>query len=1177
MSRQDENSALLANKANNQPSYTRNQNGDQDDFKLSKSQLSDLHNPKSVGSFIKLFGEETGNFFKYLKTDRNAGISLPKRTDYRKTTRYKNYGDNSLPERVPKSFLQLVWIAFNDKTMELLSVAAVVSFVLGLYELWVQPPQYDPEGNLIRQVDWIEGVAIMMAVLVVVLVSAANDYQKELQFAKLNKKKEDRKIIAIRNDQEVLISIHHALVGDIISLQTGDVVPADCVMISGKCEADESSMTGESNTIKKLPIANSLKDFKKFNSSHDHLRKKPLDIGDADEDGNRVADCMLISGSRILSGLGRGVITSVGINSVYGQTMTSLNVESESTPLQLHLSQLADNISVYGCVAAIILFLVLFVRYLFYVIPENGRFHDLDPAQKGSKFMNILITSITVIVVAVPEGLPLAVTLALAFATTRMTKDGNLVRVLRSCETMGSATAVCSDKTGTLTENVMSVVRGFLGNFNFDDNKSLPVSEQKKLNSKKVFEKDCSSSLRNDLLANIVLNSTAFENRDFKKKNKGNSSTDRDSSERSSSSNGWMSKLLFFKKNKNDNHEDQLFENVSKGKQEPFIGSKTETALLSLARFSLGLQVGELQDLRDQPTEKFNIEKIVQTIPFESSRKWAGLVVKYRGSEGKRPFYRLYVKGAAEIVFQNCLYKRNSDDTLKKIDEETKEQINGEIKNLASGALRAISVAHRDFYECESWPPEQLRDKDSPNTAAHDLLFNDQSIEKGLILDGILGIQDPLREGVRESVLQCQRAGVTVRMVTGDNILTAKAIARNCSILSGDVSSESYSAMEGTEFRKLTKNERIRILPNLKVLARSSPEDKRLLVETLKGMGDVVAVTGDGTNDAPALKLADVGFSMGISGTEVAREASDIILMTDDFSAIVNAIKWGRCVSVSIKKFIQFQLIVNITAVILTFVSSVASSDETSVLTAVQLLWINLIMDTLAALALATDKPDPNIMDRKPKGRSSSLISVSTWKMILSQATLQLIVTFILHFYGPELFFNSHEDQITSHQQQQLNAMTFNTFVWLQFFTMLVSRKLDEADGISSWRDRISTANLNFFQDLGRNYYFLTIMAIIGGCQVLIMFFGGAPFSIARQTKSMWITAVLCGMLSLIMGLLVRIIPDEVALKAFPVAYVQKFKYVFGLEFLRRKQLAKNDDEEALLDESDTPESTAFY
>ncbi|EJS43714.1 pmc1p [Saccharomyces arboricola H-6] len=1174
MSRQDENTALLAGNANNHLSYTESLTGDQDNFKLSKGQLSDLHNPKSIGSFIKLFGHETNRFFKYLKTDKGTGISLSEKTDYHKTNRYKTYGDNTLPERTPKSFLQLVWAAFNDKTMQLLTVAAIVSFILGLYELWMQPPQYDPEGNIIKQVDWIEGVAIMIAVLVVVLVSAANDYQKELQFAKLNKKKEDRKIIVIRNDQEILLSIHHVLVGDVISLQTGDVVPADCVMISGKCEADESSITGESNTIQKYPVIDSVRDFIKFNSGDDRSQSKPLDIGDVSENGDKVTDCMLISGSRILSGLGRGVVTSVGINSVYGQTMTSLNAEPENTPLQLHLSQLADNISVYGCVAAIILFLVLFIRYLFYIIPENGRFHDLDPAQKGSKFMNIFITSITVIVVAVPEGLPLAVTLALAFATTRMTQDGNLVRVLRSCETMGSATAVCSDKTGTLTENIMSVVRGFLGNSKFDDNKSLPVSEQKKLNSKKVFEESCSPNLRNDLLANIVLNSTAFENKDFKKKDK---DADGKSSRKSGSSNSWKSKFSFFKKGSDASDGDEVFENVTNGKQEPFIGSKTETALLSLARLSLGLQAGQLQDLRDNLTEKFNIEKIVQTIPFESSRKWAGLVVKYKGNENQKSFYRFIVKGAAEIVSKNCLYKRNSDDTLTEIDEEIKHQVNDEIKNLASDALRAISVAHRDFYECESWPPEQLRDKDSPDTAAHDLLFNNKDIEKGMILDGLLGIQDPLRAGVKESVQKCQQAGVVVRMVTGDNILTAKAIARNCGILSTDMTSEAYCAMEGTEFRKLTKNERIRILPNLRVLARSSPEDKRLLVETLKGMGDVVAVTGDGTNDAPALKLADVGFSMGISGTEVAREASDIILMTDDFSAIVNAIKWGRCVSISIKKFIQFQLIVNITAVILTFVSSVASSDETSVLTAVQLLWINLIMDTLAALALATDKPDPNIMDRKPKGRSTSLISVSTWKMILSQATLQLIVTFILHFYGPELFFGKHEDQITSHQQQQLNAMTFNTFVWLQFFTMLVSRKLDEADGISNWRDRISATNLNFFQDLGRNYYFLTIMAIIGGCQVLIMFFGGAPFSIARQTKSMWITAVLCGMLSLIMGLLVRMCPDEVALKVFPAAFVQKFKYIFGLEFLRRKHLGKHDDEEALLDEPETPESTAFY
>ena len=345
-------------------------------------------------------------------------------------------------------------------------------------------------------------------------------------------------------------------------------------------------------------------------------------------------------------------------------------------------------------------------------------------------------------------------------------------------------------------------------------------------------------------------------------------------------------------------------------------------------------------------------------------------------------------------------------------------------------------------------------------------------------------------------------------------------------------------------------------------------------------MGNVVAVTGDGTNDAPALKLADVGFSMGISGTEVAREASDIILMTDNFSAIVNAIKWGRCVSISIKKFIQFQLIVNVTAVVLTFVSAVSSEDETSVLTAVQLLWVNLIMDTLAALALATDKPDNNIMNKKPKGRSTPLITPSTWKMILGQAMIQLTVTFILHFHGKSIFYSDIEE-LTGVQQQSLNAMTFNTFVWLQFFTLLVSRKLDEADGIKEWRKRISCNNINFFQDLFRNYYFIFILTIIGSCQILIMKFGGTPFSIAPQTVSMWITAIGCGMLSLPAGVLIRICPDEWAMAIFPSRLWRTIRYLIGLEWLRDVKNRYNgvnaDDEEALLNESGENNSGAFF
>ncbi|CCK70095.1 calcium-transporting ATPase PMC1 KNAG_0D03480 [Huiozyma naganishii CBS 8797] len=1145
-------------------------------FKLDTDQLAELHNPKSLLAFKKVFKNKEENLFKYLKTDLETGIKVPLNEtegtqNHRSTDRYRKYGDNRIPERLPKSFGKLIWEAFNDKTMLLLTAAAIVSFALGMYEYFYTPVEYDPEGNPIKKVDWIEGIAIMMAVVVVVFVGALNDYQKELQFTKLNKKKQNRQVIVIRNGHEVLISIHHILVGDIISLQTGDVIPADSILVRGECEADESSITGESDTIKKHDLKSCLEIFDKMTSTNaaSQYGGTPLDIGYANSDGDKVPDCMLISGSKLLSGLGKAVVTSVGTNSIYGRTMMSLKVETDSTPLQERLSQLADSISVYGCVAAIILFSVLFIRFLLYVLLPNGRFHDLPRAEKGTKFMNIFITSVTVIVVAVPEGLPLAVTLALAFATTRMTKDGNLVRVLRACETMGSATAVCSDKTGTLTENIMSVVKGVFGSSRFDD--SSDSDREVDTSSHEIFHKDAefvSTELRDDVFANLILNSTAFENKDYRANSTDSPFNAEPQLDDVDSASG------------DDDDNSILMERVSKGREEPYIGSKTETALLNMARKSMDLKWGELQSLRDHPEENFNVAEIAQLIPFESSRKWSGVVVKYKDTG----LYRLFAKGAAEMIFNECQSKRNSqvDESSgkysEKLDDALRKTVNDEIQKLANNALRAISVAHRDFPGLKSWPPEQFVDENpeqaKPESLLSESLPSDAEGESGLVLDGFVGIMDPLRPDVRNSVLQCQDAGVTVRMVTGDNILTARAIAKNCNILSPKTFENPKHAMEGPKFRKLSHDERVNILPDLRVLARSSPEDKRLLVETLKGMGEVVAVTGDGTNDAPALKLADVGFSMGISGTEVAREASDIILMTDDFSAIVNAIKWGRCVSISIKKFIQFQLIVNCTAVTLTFVSSVASDDETSVLTAVQLLWVNLIMDTLAALALATDKPDPNIMTRKPRGRATPLITPSTWKMILGQALLQLIVTFTLHFHGQAIFFPG-ETEISGHQQQQLNAMTFNTFVWLQFFTLLVSRKLDECDGISYWKDRISQANLNFFQDLFRNYYFLVIMGIIGAFQTLIMFYGGTPFSIAPQTKQMWVTAVGCGLLSLPVGVLIRICPDEWAIRIFPAKLFLKLKYVVGLEFLRSTH-KQDDDEEALLDNASSGSSAYF-
>ncbi|GAV55803.1 hypothetical protein ZYGR_0AY01960 [Zygosaccharomyces rouxii] len=1119
-------------------------------FSLTAEQLSSMYEPKSLAKFGQLFDEEPAKLYEKLQTDKEQGIS----DGSRESERYKRYNDNRVPERPPKTFLALAWEAFNDKTMLLLTAAAVVSLALGLYEAFTQPPEYDPDGNKIPRVDWIEGVAIMLAVVVVVLVGTSNDYQKEKQFLKLNRKKEDRQVVVYRNGEEQLISVHDLLVGDLMHLQTGEVVPADCILVDGNCEADESTVTGETDAIKVAPLEQVWKRY-----------VRAIRGGEGNGSSNNsidpdAADCMLISGSKLISGLGKAVVTAVGVNSVHGKTMMSLKTEPEATPLQERLSELSDSISVFGCASAIILFVVLFIQFLL-DIREGGKLADLPAAKRGSQFMSILITSITIIVVAVPEGLPLAVTLSLAFATTRMTKDGNLVRVLSACETMGSATAVCSDKTGTLTENRMTVVKGYLGSSEFDE--VAENSGNTEVTMKSMLEGKISEDIKQDVLANIVLNSTAFENKKFQEQQQ-HHEEEQGQRLRGNTSDNPFSSILTRGKSRLENllhsGDEDLATPQVKSVEEPYIGSKTETALLTMASKNFGL--GNLKEWRQNHKDHFKIAKIVQVIPFESSRKWGGIVVKYEGEKK----YRFFVKGAAEIIFSRTLYHRNSNGSLVKLDGQGRQIIDEHIQGLASDALRAISIAHKDLNYEGTWPPQNIRD-DEENEALPDKLFGEVVNEKsqdGFVLDALVGIQDPLRPGVKNSIEQCQKAGVTIRMVTGDNITTARAIARNCSILSEEDWVDSDCAMEGPKFRELSNDERVKILPKLRVLARSSPEDKKILVGTLKQMGDVVASTGDGTNDAPALKMADVGFSMGIAGTEVAREASDIILMTDDFTAIVNAIKWGRCVSGSIKKFIQFQLTVNVTAVVLTFISSVTTGK--SVLTAVQLLWVNLIMDTLAALALATDRPDANIMDRKPVGRQAPLISVSSWKMIMCQSILQLAVTLTLTYRSAQIFFGR---EVTNHEKEMLNACTFNTFVWLQFFTLFVSRKLDEADGVKSWRQRISRENLDFSQDLGRNGYFLGVMAVIGFFQVFIMKFGGVAFSIAEQTPSMWACAIISSLLSIPIGALVRICPDEVALAIYPKRFIGIVWYIGSLGFFKKNaKRGLHDDEESLLGEA---------
>ncbi|KAL9037300.1 MAG: hypothetical protein Q9180_003798 [Flavoplaca navasiana] len=1035
---------------------------DNSPFAFSPGQLNKTLNPKSLAAYRALggiYGLERG-----LKTDLLAGLSVDETTIFEKidfdeataTARSKPidarpiiaqeaivsghtvqgqfqdrkriFNDNRLPAKNRISIWRLFWNAYNDTVLLVLTAAAIISLVLGIYEAVGQP--HDPSEG--QPVDWVEGLAIMVAIVIVVLVTGLNDYRREKQFSTLNARKEDRQVKAVRSGKSVMISVFDVMVGDILHLESGDSIPADGILVGGHgIRCDESSATGESDAMKKTGGS---------------------EVWQRMVEGTATSklDPFIISGSKVLEGVGTYLVTSVGVNSSFGKIMMGLQTENEETPLQAKLGRMAKWIGVLGTSAAGLLFFILLFRFLG-GLPNNTQ----TPAERGSVFTDILIVAITIIVVAVPEGLPVAVTLALSFATKQMYKENNLVRHLRACETMGNATTICSDKTGTLTQNKMTVVAGLLGTHtNFARDIDMSDEEKTILTFAAAFDR-LSPDIRRLLLQSVAINSTAFEG-----------------------------------------EEDG---------RATYIGSKTETALLTMAKDFLGM--GPVAE------ERAGVE-VVQLFPFDSDRKCMGVVIRLANGT-----YRLLVKGAAEIML-DLATEELPDITAQSLEsfelsESARLRAFANIDDFATQSLRTIAMLFKDF---QQWPPIGVHTLEDDKSMAR---FED--VCQDMTFLGIVGIQDPLRDGVAYAVKRCQDAGITVRMVTGDNVTTASAIAKQSGI-----KTEKGLVMEGPKFRQLSDEEMDKALPNLQVLARSSPEDKRILVKRLKHLGETVAVTGDGTNDGPALKLADVGFSMGIAGTEVAKEASAIILMDDNFSSIVKAVMWGRSVNDAVSKFLQFQITVNITAVILAFVSAVSSPDMRSVLSAVQLLWVNLIMDTFAALALATDPPTEKILDRKPTPKRAALITTNMWKMIIGQAIYQLVVTFVLYFAGYDLLGYdskcsglSGEDftRCTDTLHTQLNTMVFNTFVWMQIFNEFNNRRLDN--------------KLNIFEGIQRNYFFIGINCIMVGGQVMIIFVGSTAFQITRIDGPQWAVCILCALPCLLWAVVIRCIPDVYAKMVF--------------------------------------------
>jgi len=912
--------------------------------------------------------------------------------------RVNKFGENTFPKPPSQSWMEMFIESFEDTTLIILIVSAVVSFAVGYYE--------DPSKG------WIEGAAILAAVLIVAVVTASNNYSKELQFRKLNAQKDDTKIGVVRDGKVDSIDTKALVVGDIVVLNSGDKIPADGLIVSGSdVTVDESDFTGETDDM-----------------------KKTLD-----------KDIFLLSGTTLSTGYCHMLVMAVGVHSRWGKTKAMLTTETAKTPLQEKLDVLAEQIGNFGIASAVLTFIAMISIWLIY--PESR----LEGVNIWEYSLKAFIMGVTIVVVAVPEGLPLAVTLSLAFSTQKMMKDNNLIRVLAACETMGNATNICSDKTGTLTQNRMTVVTGWF------------AGSRKELKNEGDLATSLPDSLVKWLCEGIAVNTTA--------------------------------NLL-----------------KSRGTAPIVSGSKTSGALLVMMDRQFGEDYAPLR-------ARFDASKGDRLITFSSQRKRMTAVLKSSDIS--------YTKGAAEIVLERCTKYVDAKGKEANITKKIREELLKCISDMAAESLRCIALSHRAV---------TVSDVEGADS---------DEFELGMVLDGLCGIKDPLRPDVPQAVKACQDAGVFVRMVTGDNIQTATAIAKECGILT-----EGGVAMEGSEFRKLTPHQLDQVIPTLQVLARAAPDDKFMLVTRLNGGalpedqasweekhpdavwatdrdvllpgykgeweasrpdgGEVVGVTGDGTNDAPALTAADVGLSMGLSGTDVAKEASDIVILDDNFSSIVKSVMWGRSVFDNIRKFLQFQLTVNVVALMLTFLSATLGKDPP--LNAVMMLWVNMIMDTMGALALGTEPPSPTLLKRLPYKRNASLINNKMCRHIAVQFIFQMCLLAYLS-YEAAPHFNTVQDSI------QHITIVFNTFVFCQVFNEINARSIDD--------------NMNVFKGISGNPLFIAIIIFTVVAQYGIVEYGGDFVRTAPLTNDQWVKSVLLGALSLPLGGLMRLIPVQDSDKDF--------------------------------------------